>query len=159
MLSTFDELLATIKKYPFDVVAMSETWLKNNPHLINYVTIPSYSILYRNRDNIHGGGIVIYTKESLKLKRRLDIEKIEPEIDIDGGNKHSNLLVGVLYRSNRIQAYQTWLGKTKNLIGQLNTNWDGMLMIIGHLSSIYWNLKMPWSSSVLTCWNLLIYIN
>ena len=136
MLSTFDELLVTIKEYSFDVIAMSETWLKNNPHLLNYVTIPGYSILYRNRDNIRGGGVGIYIKESLNFKRRADVEEIEPELEhiwleINGRNKHSKLLLGVMYRSNRMQAYQTWLGKTENLISQLNINWDGLLMITG----------------------------
>ena len=118
MLSTFDELLVTIKEYSFDVIAMSETSLKNNPHLLNYVTIPGYSILYRNRDNIRGGGVGIYIKESLNFKRRADVEEIEPELEhiwleINGRNKHSKLLWGVMYRSNRMQAYQTWLGKTE----------------------------------------------
>jgi hypothetical protein len=40
MVSSFDELILLIKEYPYDVITMSETWLKNNPHLLNYVTIP-----------------------------------------------------------------------------------------------------------------------
>lgn len=55
MLSTFDELLVTIKEFPLDIIVMSETWLKNNPYLLNHVTIPGYSLLFRNRDNIRGG--------------------------------------------------------------------------------------------------------
>ena len=31
MVSAFDELLLTIRQYPFDVISMSETWLKENP--------------------------------------------------------------------------------------------------------------------------------
>ena len=135
MLSTFDELLVTIKEFPLDIIAMSETWLKNNPYLLNYVTIPGYSLLFRNRD-IRGGGVGVYIKETLKFKRRSDVEKIEPELEhiwleIDGRNKHSKLLLGVMYRSNRMQDYQTWLAKTENLISQLNINWDGLLMITG----------------------------
>ena len=38
-----DELLATIKECPFDIVTMSETWLKDNPLRLQYVTIPGYS--------------------------------------------------------------------------------------------------------------------
>ena len=34
MASSFGELLATIKEYPFVVVTMSETWLKDNPLLL-----------------------------------------------------------------------------------------------------------------------------
>ena len=42
MVSTFNELLCTINEYPFDVIAMSETWLKDNPHLLNKVSIPGF---------------------------------------------------------------------------------------------------------------------
>ena len=63
------------------------------------------SILYRNRDNIRGGGVGIYIKESLNFKRRADVEEIEPELEhiwleINGRNKHSKLLLGVMNRSN-----------------------------------------------------------
>ena len=33
MVSSCDDLVLLIKEYPYDVIAMSETWLKNNPHL------------------------------------------------------------------------------------------------------------------------------
>ena len=48
MASSFDKLLATIKEYRFDVVTMSETWLKDNALLLQYVTIPGYSHVFRN---------------------------------------------------------------------------------------------------------------
>ena len=38
MVSTFDEPLLTVKEYPFDVITMSETWLKNNELLLQHVT-------------------------------------------------------------------------------------------------------------------------
>ena len=44
MVSTFDSLLLTLKQYPFDVVCMSETWLKNNQLLLQHVTIPGQDI-------------------------------------------------------------------------------------------------------------------
>ena len=98
MVSTFDELLVTIKEYPFDVVAMSETWMKNNPHLLQYVSIPGYTNLFRNRDEIRGGGVGLYIKNSINFKRRTDIEKIEPELEqmwvkISGRNKNSQTTI------------------------------------------------------------------
>ena len=60
MVSTFDELLVTIREYCFDVVAMSETWMKNNSHLLKYVSIPGYTNLFRNRDDIRVGGVGVY---------------------------------------------------------------------------------------------------
>ena len=53
-----------IKEYPFDIIAMSETWLKDNSHLLNYVTISGYSCVFRDRENIRGGGVEIYVSDS-----------------------------------------------------------------------------------------------
>ena len=57
MASWFDELLATIKKYPFDVVTMSEPCFKDNALLLQYVTIPGYSDVFPKRKKIRGGGV------------------------------------------------------------------------------------------------------
>jgi exonuclease III len=70
-----------MKQYPFDVICMSETWLKDNPLLLQHVNIPGYSSEFRNRDSIKGGGVGAYINESLKYRRRSDIEKKEPSLE------------------------------------------------------------------------------
>ena len=60
---------------------MSETWLKDNPHLLNYVTISGYSCVFRNRENIRGSGVGIYVSDSINFKRRVDIENAEPNLE------------------------------------------------------------------------------
>ena len=55
--SSFDEFLLQQTKYNFDIVAMSETWLKNNDLLIKHVTIPGYDMLYKNREKVRDGGV------------------------------------------------------------------------------------------------------
>ena len=42
MTSTFDELLITVQDYGFDIITLSETWLKDNKHLLDHVSIPGY---------------------------------------------------------------------------------------------------------------------
>jgi exonuclease III len=148
MVSTFDELLVTIKEYPFDVIAMSETWLKNNPHLLHYVTIPGYTNVFRNRDDIRGGGVGIYLKESIKFKRRTDIENIEPElehiwIEVEGQNKHSKMLFRVMYRSERMQDIQTWMDKSEHLFSQINVLWDGLSIITGDFNLDLLRTELP----------------
>ena len=64
MISLFDELVLLIKEYLYDVITMSETWLKNNP-LLSYVTIPGYSNIFRNHDDIRGGGEGVYLKDAI----------------------------------------------------------------------------------------------
>ena len=111
--STFDELLLTVRDYPFDVVTMSETWLKTNELLLQHVTIPGYSCEFRNRESIKGGGVGAYIKESVKYKRRTDIEKKEPDLEHLWlelvRNKNSKMLMGIMYRSNRILTPTSWL--------------------------------------------------
>ena len=57
LVSIFNEFYVTLAKYPFDVVALSETWLRQNKMLLDYVHIPGYELLYNNRDNMRGGGV------------------------------------------------------------------------------------------------------
>ena len=81
MTSTFNDFLLTVKRYPFDVLTLSETWLKDNTQLLKYVSIPGYNLEYRNREGIKGGGVGAYIKESVKYKRPKDIEKVKPELE------------------------------------------------------------------------------
>ena len=57
MNSTFSELLLTVQIYQFDVVSLSETWLKSNHMLLNHVSITGYIQECRNRDGIKGGSV------------------------------------------------------------------------------------------------------
>ena len=50
MVSTFDEFILTINQFPFDIITLSETWLKDNRHLLDYVSIPGYVNLFRNKE-------------------------------------------------------------------------------------------------------------
>ena len=76
MTSTFDSLHVVVQTYGFDVVTLSETWLKDNPHLLSHICIPGYANEFRNRDKVRGGGVGAYIKESVKYKKRKDIESI-----------------------------------------------------------------------------------
>ena len=76
------------------------------------------------------------TYEIISPLNDVDIENIEPELDhvleILGANRHGKMLLGVMYRSERIQDFQHWLDKTENLFSQLNAFWDGLLVKTGH---------------------------
>ena len=68
MVSTFNEFSLIVSQYSFDI--FSEIWLKNNPYLLEYVSKPGYSALFRNRDVIKGDGVGVYIRESLTFKRK-----------------------------------------------------------------------------------------
>ena len=55
---------------------LSETWLKDNADLLEYVQIPGYTLEYLNRDKIKGSDVWYYINELLTFKRRKDIENL-----------------------------------------------------------------------------------
>ena len=79
MLSTFNEFLLTMKTYPMDIALLSETWLRNQKELLDYVLIDGYQTEFRNREIARGGKVGAYIKESVPYKRRYDIEKTQPD--------------------------------------------------------------------------------
>ena len=44
--STFEEFQFMINQTKFDVITLSETWLKNDKHLLEYVRLPGYEFAY-----------------------------------------------------------------------------------------------------------------
>ena len=65
MTSTFDEFQFMVNESKFDIIPLSETWLKNDKHLLEYVNLPGYKFSYRNRDEKRGGGVGVYIKDCI----------------------------------------------------------------------------------------------
>ena len=133
-----------------DIVTLSETWLKDNPALLEYVSVPGYSADFRNRELIKGGGVRAYIHESINFKRRIDIEKRSPDLEhlwleVPGRNRHSKVLIGIMYRSTRILSGTDWLERMDALLGNITANWDGLLVVTGDV-----NIDMLKPSNILT---------
>jgi exonuclease III len=149
MMSTFDEFILTINQFPFDIITLSETWLKDNPYLLDYVSIPGYVNIFRNRNHIRGGGVGIYCRDhNINFKQRQDIEKLQPDmeriwLEIPGRNKNSKLLLGVMYRSEIILSKQSWLDGFESILSYLLTRWDGLLLITGDMNVDLLNSSSP----------------
>ena len=62
MTSTFDEFQFMVNESKFDIITLSETWLNNDKHLLEYVNLPGYKFFYRNRDGKRGRGVGVYIK-------------------------------------------------------------------------------------------------
>ena len=140
MVSTFNGLLTTLSQYPFDIITMSETWLKDNELLLQHVTIPDYCHTFQNREHLRGGGVGMYLKESLKFERREDIESPYPNlehlwIEIPGRNRNSKLLIGTIYPSESQMNFQDWLQDFEELLSNLTISWNGMLLITGYFNT------------------------
>ena len=87
--------------------------------MLKYVTIPGYSCIFCNRENIRGGGVGIYVSDSITFKRHVDIENVKPDlehiwIEVDGRNRRSKMLLGIIYCSESIDNIKTWTEKTEN---------------------------------------------
>ncbi|XP_057305393.1 uncharacterized protein LOC130642322 [Hydractinia symbiolongicarpus] len=137
MVSTFDEFVLFVHKYDFDAITLTETWLKDNPFLLEYAKIEGYTMYYHNRDNKRGGGVGVYIKDNIKHKLRKDIVNINPAlehlwVEIDGKNKHSKLLLCVAYQPNFThQEKAEWLDNFDRIIGNANLDWSGNVVITG----------------------------
>ena len=87
---------------------MSETWLKDNQKLLDYVVIPSYKLEYASCDNKRGGGVGVSIKEAFTYAEREDIINLKKSIEhwwlkVSGLNKNSSYLVGILYQPSSIE--------------------------------------------------------
>ena len=49
---------------------ISEIWLKDNPHLLDYVKIDSYEVKFRNAEHTRGGGVGSYVRSDIRYKLR-----------------------------------------------------------------------------------------
>ena len=141
MVSTFNELLLTVNSYPLDIVALSETWLRDQPQLLDYVSIPGFVTEFWNREGRRGGGVGVYIKENINnyCKRCCDIENAHPElehlwIEVPGRNNYSRALFGVIYNSEHVLSPSNWLNSLENLLGFLTVYWDGVLMLTGDIN-------------------------
>ena len=65
----------------FDIMTLSETWLKDNPHLWDYVKIDGYEVKFRNREHTRGGGVGLYIRSDIKYKLRNDIVNTNTDIE------------------------------------------------------------------------------
>lgn len=122
--------------YRFDIVALTETWLKENKALIDYVTIPDYDLHFNNRLNMKGGGVAYYVSSRLNVKRRKDLENFDSQLEhiwleVPGKNKHSKLLIGVVYRSQSLLTFAEWLEHFEDILVRVKSTWNGPLMLTG----------------------------
>ena len=136
LLSTFDEFSHMLNTYNFDIITLSETWLQDNQNQLNYVKIPGYNTLFKNRLNRKSGGVGIYAKENLKFKTRHDLTKdcmIEAVCaEFCGRNKNTPYLLLTVYQpSSREDEKIVWLNLFETLVANITMKWLGVIIITG----------------------------
>ena len=70
---TLNEILVTVKRYQLNAFKLSETWLNDNKQLLNYASMPGYTLEYRKRKSVRRGGVnqnVVWTLKAQILNFR-----------------------------------------------------------------------------------------
>ena len=80
--SSFDKFSYMMNKYIFDIVALSETWLKNNKSQLEYVQIGGYTSEFKNRESKSGVGVGFCIKEPMNFNVQHDLGKIDESNEI-----------------------------------------------------------------------------
>ena len=125
--SSLHELSLMMNSYQSDIVAVSETWLKDNKTQLEYVQINGYSSLWKNRESKTGGGVSFYVKEHMLFKARHALGKIDESIEIlwielRGRNKNTPFLTGVVYQpSSNETGKLVWLEKFEYILSKVYT--------------------------------------
>ena len=126
-----------LNKYQFDIITMSETWLKDNQKLQDYVVIPGCKLEYANRDNKRGGGFGVSIKETFTYAELEDIINLNKSIEhcwlkVSGLNKNSSYLVGILCQPSLIEHEKIeWRDHFKEIIAHVALKWNGVTIVTG----------------------------
>ena len=134
LLPKIDQVKCIIDAIKLDVFCINESWLDDSIGEYEY-EINGYQIFSKHR-NRHGGGIVVYIKDSLIVMRRNDLEITDVEciwLEITMSNK--NILLCSMYRppsanasyfDNMLNMFEKACFEDKliNIIGDLNINTD-----------------------------------
>ena len=135
--SSFAEFEAMLMRTKFDIITLSETWLKNNPLLLNHITNPGYKNEFNNREEKRGGGVGLCIREGLKYKRD-DISTKDSTIEhmwLQVKSEKDSFLLAVFYRPSSTSAEKkSWLNKMETLMAHVNTIWTGPVIITGDLN-------------------------
>ena len=127
MTSTFDEFQFMVNGSKFDIITLSKTWLKNDKHLLEYVSLPGYKFSCRNRDEKRGGGVGVYIKDCITYKIRNDIISLDDSlehlrVEVKGKNKKTPYLIGIVYQPSSENAKKIeWIEKIDAVLSSIKS--------------------------------------
>ena len=140
ILSTFDQFTVMLKSYEFDIISLSETWLTNNQHELDYANIVGYKSIFKHQKDKKGGGVGFYIKENISFKKRNDFTKnlVNMEvtfIKLHGQNKNTPYIMVVAYQPTPFESDKSlWLENVELLLSEVTTKWDGVIIITGDMN-------------------------
>ena len=78
--SSFDEFSYMMSRYKFDIVALSETGLKDIKSQLQYVLADGYKSKFKNRESKSGGGVGFYKKEHMSFTFLMILKKLMDQL-------------------------------------------------------------------------------
>ena len=127
-----------MNKCKFDIVALSETWLKNNKSQLEYVQIDGYTSGFKNRESKSGVGIGFYIKEHMNFNVQHDLGKIDEsseilQTEVQGRNKNTLALIGLLYEPGSNETEKLiWLETFQRVLTEIQIKWSALIIIAGN---------------------------
>ena len=121
MVSLFDKFNVMLQEHPFDILTLSDTWLKVDVNWLNYVQIPDYKFSYNNR-NERRGGVSVYISKWI----------VHFWIECKGNNCSKSYLVAALYQpSSNEKEKLIWIENLNTLLSLVNSTWNKTIIITG----------------------------
>jgi hypothetical protein len=118
-----DEIRNMFDNVAFDIIAVTETWLKPNVHFDNQVSMNGYSTLRHDRNRFdlkRGGGVMLYirnpiiTKSLFKSPKNSVVEYLFIELS---NNVNEKMVFGVVYNPPKAQCLTVLTPILNDLVG------------------------------------------
>ena len=133
--TSFAEFQTMLYSNKFDIITLSETWLKENPGIIERIQIPGYKFKNNDRTEQRGGGVGAYVSEKYTCDHRRDIDIKDTTIEhmwLEVKGKTNPFLVAVFYQPSSVEAdKRDWIQKFDALLSYVFTIWSGPIVITG----------------------------
>ena len=134
--SKLTQLKAYISTYKHDFICLSETYLDSSiPD--NLIGIEGYNLVRADHpDNIKGGGVCIYYKESLPVRVN-PLHNLKEALLLEMIHKNNKVLVSVIYRSpsqNNCE-FESFVTKFDYLLSEINKCKPSLAVITGDFNA------------------------
>lgn len=124
-----------LSRNQFDIITLSEIWLKDHDWLVNLVTIPGYNFQYYNRKEKRGVCIVgICIKVSMKYSARKGISNIDRTVvhlwtEVNGKNKCNSFLIASFYQPSWIEKEKEARLEKFDISALASAKWNGQMIV------------------------------
>ena len=124
-----------LSRNQFDIITLSEIWLKDHDWLVNLVTIPGYNFQYYNRTEKRGVCIVgICIKVSMKYSARKGISNIDRTVvhlwtEVNGKNKCNSFLIALFYQPSWIEKEKEARLEKFDISALASAKWNGQMIV------------------------------